>query len=135
MDDNFRPMPYELPGVKLSDISHVSKERQSNVSVEADNEYVVIDQTEYDQAYEEVRVPLAPHPKQEQQQSSSTDDYELVQCRAYIPVTHGNQQTETTLTQPSTAVVAAARDTDQGMSEDDDHDKKDSEAYEYVYPG
>ena len=98
----FSPMPYEQPGVTLSDISHNTyKERQTykSVEVESDHEYEMLDK--YNQPYEEVQVPQAPPP----------GDYELTQCPAYVPVTHGNQQTETSLTQLPTAsssVKAAA---------------------------
>ena len=100
---NYRSVPYELPGVVLSDTSHISKEREAHESVEVDHEYEMLDK--YSQAYEDVQVPPAPPPKQEQQQSSLAGDYELTQCPAYVPVTHGNKQTETTLTQPPTTEV------------------------------
>ena len=97
-------MPYEQPGVMLSNIIHTSKERQANESCEVDHEYEVLDK--YNQAYKDVQVPQAPPPKQKQQQSSSAGDYELIQYPAYVPVTHSNQQTETSLIQPTTASSA-----------------------------
>ena len=95
MYDNFRPMPYELPGVKLNDISHTSKEREAHESAEVDHEYEILDK--YNQAYEEIQFPKAPPPKLN---SSSAGDYELTQCPAYVPVTRGNHYAETSLTQP-----------------------------------
>ena len=124
---NFRPMPYEQPGVMLSDTSHASKEREANENVEVDHEYEVLDK--YSQAYEDVQVSPAPPPKQEQQQSSSAGDYELTQCPAYVPVTHGNKQTETTLTQPPTTEVEGKG---HGVSRADD-DNKDNETYETMH--
>ena len=91
-------MPYEQPGVMLSDISHTSKEREAREDVEVDHEYEVLDK--YNQAYENIQVPQAPPPKQEQQQSSSAGDYELTQCPAYVPVTITSN--ETSLVQPPT---------------------------------
>ena len=123
--DNFRPLPYEQPGVILSDISHTSKERPAHESVEADHEYEVLDK--YNQAYEDIQVSQAPPPIQEQQQSSSAGDNELTQCPAYVPVTHGSQQTETSLMQPttvcSTEVAAAAGVKGHGKSGTDDDQK------------
>ena len=77
-------MPYEEPGVMLSDISHVYTNKACE-DVEADHEYEVLDK--YNQAYESIQVSQAPPPKQEQQQSSPAGDYELTQCPAYDPVT------------------------------------------------
>ena len=88
---------YEQPMVMLSDISHDSKERAGYESAEVDHEYETLDK--YNQPYDEVRIPEAPPPKLEQQQkSSSGDDYELTQCPAYIPVAtipgvHGKERT------------------------------------------
>ena len=100
-------MPYEQPSVMLSDISHAAREAHGNVEV--DHEYDILD--EYSQPYENILVPQALHPEQEQQQSTSAGDYEFIQCPAYNPVIYGNQQTEASLTQPritgSTEVMAA----------------------------
>ena len=119
---NYRSVPYELPGVMLSDISHASKEREAN---EVDHEYEMLDK--YSQPYEDIKVPPAPPPKQEQQQSSSAGDYELTHCPAYVSVTHGNKQTETTLTQPPTIEVKGKG---HGVSRADDDD---NETYETMH--
>ena len=132
-------MPHEQPGVILSDITHTSKERHADDSVDVNNEYEVLDK--YSQAYEEIQVSQAPPPKQEQQQSSSAGDYELTQCTAYVPVTHGNQLTETSLMQPTTvcctdhevAATAGAKDQGKGGTDDDQKDK-DNGTYETVHP-
>ena len=111
--------PYEQAGVTLSDISYTSKERQPHESVEAENDYEVLDK--YSQAYnEDVKVPQAP--QQELQQS--TGGYASIQCStyadyAYVPIVHGNQ---TSLTQPAIA--------SQGMSGADD----DNAIYEDLHP-
>ena len=115
-------LPYELPGVMLSDASYTNKEREANV---ADHEYEVLDK--YCQDYEDVQVPQAPPPMQERQQSSSAGDYELTQCPAYVTVIHSNQHTETSLMQPSTLcsteVAAAAGVKGHGKSGTDDDQK------------
>ena len=86
----------------LSDISHTNKEKQACESIEADHEYELLDKY-YTEAYEDIKVPQTPLPKQELQQSSSPGDYELTQCPTYVSVTHCNQQTQSSLTlQPST---------------------------------
>ena len=80
----------------------------------------------YNQAYDDIQVPQAPPQKQEQQQSSSAGDYELTQCPAYVPVTHGNQHTETSLMQPPTlSSKGTAADNDQ-------NDKQNEGVYETV---
>ena len=131
-------MPYEQPGVILSDITHTSnKERYAQETVDVNNEYEVLDK--YNQAYEEIQVSQALPPEQEQQKSSSAGDYELSQCPAYVPVTHGNQLTETSLMQPTTvcstelAATTGAKGQGKGRTDDDQKDK-DNGTYETVHP-
>ena len=129
-----RPTLCEQPGsgVVLSDISHTSKGIQDHETVETDYQYEGMDKYRYSQAYEEIRVPSrqAPPPEKEQQQSSSPGDY------AYVPVIHGNWQTETSLTQPATASTTEAVATAEGKGQgaDDDDKKKDYGLYENVRP-
>ena len=91
-------MPYEQPGVMLSDLSTTSKERGVYETVEADHEYEILDK--YNQAYEEVQAPPPkPAPVAVQPQpASSAGDYEFTDCPAYIPVAttsiHGNDKRE-----------------------------------------
>ena len=114
-------MPYELPGVKLSNISHTSKEREVHESVETDHEYEMVDK--YNRACEDIPVPQAPPPKLEQQQSSSAGDYGLTQCPAYVPVIHSNRQTKTSLMQPATL-------SSEGTAPIDQNDKQNESVYE-----
>ena len=117
---NWRPITCEQPGlgVMLNDISYTCKERQNHESVEADHHYEGLDKYQYSRVYEETRVYPSQDspPEPDQRQSSSTDDY------GYVPVTHGNQQAETSLTQSTTAsstevaVVAAGESKGQGKS-------------------
>ena len=91
----------EQSGVTLKDMSHIgSKERDTYENVEADHEYEILDK--YSKDYEDIPSLSTPPPNPEQQQSSlPRADYELTKCPAYVPVTHGNQVIETTLTQPT----------------------------------
>ena len=49
-----------------------------------------------------IQIPQTTPPKSQQQNRSSAGDYEFTHCPAYVPVTHGNQQTETLLRQQPT---------------------------------
>ena len=104
-------MPYEQPGVMLSDLSPTNKERELYETIEADHEYEILDK--YNQAYEDVKVP-PPKPKPEAeavQPLSSTGDYEFTQCPAYISVAttsiHGNtnKPMDTPSVQPTIVAV------------------------------
>ena len=124
-------MPYEEPGVLLNKAAYEIK------STEANHEYEMLDK--YNQAYEEIKVVPRP-PKLPDQQGlppSSTGDYDITQCPAYIPVVHGNQQgqqTETSLMQPapdttatknSSGVMSTGNKDQDGNSDD----VKDDETY------
>ena len=62
---------------------------------EGDHEYELLDK--YSQPYDSVQIPETTPTKSEQQKTSSAGDYEFTHCLAYVPITHGNQQTETSL--------------------------------------
>ena len=81
----------------LSTIPH------TNIALEVggdsgDHEYELLDK--YSQPYE---VCEATPTKQEQEKPSSSSGYELTQCPAYVPVTHGNQPAETSMKGPPAA--------------------------------
>ena len=82
-------------------MSHIgSKERDTYENVEADHEYEILDK--YNKYYEDIPSLSTLPPNPEQQQSLlPRADYELTKCPAYVPVTHGNQTVESTLTQPT----------------------------------
>ena len=63
-----------------------------------DHEYEFIEN--YTQMYE---VCEAPPSKQEYKNPSSSGGYELTQCPAYVPVTHGNKPAETSMKGPPAA--------------------------------
>ena len=78
----------------LSDLSPTDKERQVYETIEADHEYEILDKYNQPQ-YDDVKIP-PPKPEEpvQLQPLSSTGDYKLTQCPAYVPVAttsiHGN---------------------------------------------
>ena len=63
--------------------------------------------------YSQPQIPETTPTKSEQQKTLSAGDYEFTHCPAYVPVTHGNQETETSLRQQPTTGSAD----DDGMGE------------------
>ena len=90
--------------------------------VEDVHEYELLDK--YCQAYEEVNVPKSlPLVKREQQQASSTVDYDYTKCPAYVPIPRGpasSQQAKTSFKQPSTTGMIKGKDLDEITSSDDE---------------
>ena len=136
-------MPYEQPGVLLSDINRAAYNRNEIKSIEADHEYEMLDK--YNQAYEEIKVAsdpsLAPDPPklpdQHRLPPSSAGGYDFTQCPAYVPIAHGNQQAETSLTQPAGTTATAAKVSSEVSTRSKDHDGnsddvEDNETYENV---
>ena len=76
------------PGVVLNNASQ-TKEQEGT---EVDHQYELLDKYSTQPQISET-IP----PKSEQQKTSSAGDYEFTHCPAYVPVTHGNQRTETSL--------------------------------------
>ena len=60
------------------------------------------------------KIPKTTPPKSGKQKwtSSSAGDYEFTNCPAYVPVTHGNQQADTTSSQPCTTTGPCTGDKD-----------------------
>ena len=84
----------------LSDINKTACETKNG---EAEHEYEMLDK--YNQEYEEIKVIPRPQPTQQ-----AGDQYDITQCPAYVPVAHGNQQTETSLVQPTDSTTATKDD-------------------------
>ena len=103
-------MPYEQPGVMLSDLSP-TKEREVYETIEADHEYEILDKYNQPQ-YDDVKVAPKPEEPVQLQPLSSTGDYEFTQCPAYIPMAttsiHGN--TNKPADTPSTQLATAVQD-------------------------
>ena len=99
---------YLEPGAILSDVTHTIKEREAGT--EGDHEYELLDK--YTQPYEDIEIPKTAPPKSGEQKSSSAGDYEFTHCPAYVPVTHGNQQADISLSQPSTTTGPSTEDKD-----------------------
>ena len=78
----------------LSDLTRTNVEREAPKRDENDHEYEPLDQ--YSQHYEDIKTTP---PMVDQPQTSSSGDYAFTQCPAYSPVTHGNQQAETSQTE------------------------------------
>ena len=70
---------------------------------------------EYELLDSQTQIFKTTPPKSEQQKTSSAGDYELTHCPAYVPVTHGNQQTETASRQQPT--TGSANDDGMGVYE------------------
>ena len=92
------PAPYSEPGVVLNNASQT----RGQEGTEGGHEYELLDR------YSQPQIPETKAPKSEQQKTSSAGDYEFTHCPAYVPVTHGNQQTDTSLRQQATTGSADA---------------------------
>ena len=79
---------YSEPGVVLNNASQTKPQE----STEGDHQYELLDKYST-----RPQISETTPPKSEQQKTSSAGDYEFTHCPAYVPVTHGNQQTETSL--------------------------------------
>ena len=80
-----------------------------NKSAEDDHEYELLEK--YSQPNrDEAKLSQAPPTKPKQLKTASTGDYEFTQCPAYGPVTRGNGQVESSLTQPSTGLACSTND-------------------------
>ena len=104
-----RSSAYLEPGARLSSIIQTIEERE--VGTEGDHELV----DKYSQPNKDIEIPKTTPPKSGEQRSSSAG------CPAYIPVTHGNQQADTSLSQPSATTGPSTEDKDDvGEYEADD---------------
>ena len=101
-------MPYEQPGVILSNLSPTNKESEVYETAEAEHEYEILDsQPQHDN----VKVSLGPKTEEpaQSQPLSSAGDYEFTQCPAYVPMAttsihdNTNKPAEISLTQLTTA--------------------------------
>ena len=101
---------YSSPGVVLSNIDITQSIKEREAGTEGDHEYELLDK--YSQLYEDIEIPKTTPPKSGEQKSSSAGDYEFTHCPAYVPVTHGNQQADTTSSQPSASTGPSTEDKD-----------------------
>lgn len=123
-----RPMPYEQPGVLLSDLN---KSAYVIETIKADHEYEKLDK--YNRAYKEIKVAPNPPKLPDQQRlppsSVGHGDYNFTQCPAYVAVAHSNQLAETSLVQSAGATATKGS---LEVQEGNIDDVKDDEAYENV---
>ena len=101
-------MPYEQPGVILSNLSPTNKESEVYETAEAEHEYEILDKYSQPQHDDVSLGPKTEEPAQ-LQPLSSTGDYEFTQCPAYVPVAttsihdNSNKPAEISSTQLTTA--------------------------------